>query len=562
MDFFKNIPRPIWIFTLIWFIAGLLQAGLMELHPDEAYYWQMSRFMDWGFFHQPPMISLFIKIGYSLFQNEFGVRLLTVLASSMSLLFLFKLSEVKNTSLFILVILSLILTQAGVFFAAPDSPLIFFTLLFLVILKLYLEKGHFVLAFILAVIIAALMYSKYHAIVLFGACLIAAPKIVTRPSFWFMAVLSVLLFVPHVIWQFEHDFISFKFHWVVREKKIWDATILLDYIVGQLLLLSPAGIILLIAAFRNTTEEQFDRVLKTIIVFVFGFFFVMALRGKVEANWTATAFIPIIILGTRGLERQEGKLLRIFKPVAMVSATLLIVARIYLMTPWAGIGLPTVFPLKGWKTWASAIQLKAKGRPVVFTASYQFPSLYSFYSGAQAYHWSPLNYNGNQFDLWDIDYELTGKPFVLAMGYGEHNYTAVKVDGFSTIHVYPVDAYCSLRNLRFEFQSNSYEATIGSEIQLEGSIVNRGGQALNIDSLFTTKPPKFFYYLNGTSFPSKLVECTGCTGQLLVGQSKLISFKIQVPKEPGKYFVRFGLDFALGMQEQNSDFIKLTVKEP
>ncbi|MFT5020171.1 MAG: 4-amino-4-deoxy-L-arabinose transferase-like glycosyltransferase, partial [Polaribacter sp.] len=94
--FLQDIPKPIWIFSTIWFILGCLQAGLMELHPDEAYYWQMSRFMDWGYFHQPPMVAVFIKAGYALFQNELGVRLVTVICSSIGVLLLFKLSETKD----------------------------------------------------------------------------------------------------------------------------------------------------------------------------------------------------------------------------------------------------------------------------------------------------------------------------------------------------------------------------------------------------------------------------------------------------------------------------------
>ena len=70
---------------------------MMDLHPDEAYYWQMSRFMDWGYFHQPPMIAVFIRIGYAIFQNELGVRLLTVFASTAAIPMLYYLSELKES---------------------------------------------------------------------------------------------------------------------------------------------------------------------------------------------------------------------------------------------------------------------------------------------------------------------------------------------------------------------------------------------------------------------------------------------------------------------------------
>ena len=117
LNWIKDIPKPIWVFTAIWFVLGCIQSSIMDLHPDEAYYWQMSRYMDWGYFHQPPMIAVFIKIGYALFQNELGVRLITTLTSSLGILILFKLSETSNYRSFLLIYLGFILTHAGAFMA-------------------------------------------------------------------------------------------------------------------------------------------------------------------------------------------------------------------------------------------------------------------------------------------------------------------------------------------------------------------------------------------------------------------------------------------------------------
>ncbi|MFC2175607.1 ArnT family glycosyltransferase [Bacteroidota bacterium] len=530
----------------------------MELHPDEAYQWVVSRYLDWGYFHHPPMIAAFIKIGYSLFQNELGVRLITVLASTLGIPILFKLSETEDVKTFLLIFLGLVLTHVGVFMAAPDSPLIFFTLVFLVLLKRYLEKDSIRVALALGVVVAALLYSKYHAIILLGSCIIAAPKLMLRRSFWVIVIISVILFLPHVLWQFQHDFISYKFNWVIREKKSWDITILLDYLAGQLLLLAPVGIFLILAISKYKHKSHFDRILVAIIIGVFGFFFVMGLRGKVEANWTAIAFLPLIILGSRALPNQP-RLLRVFQPVTIVFISILILTRCYLATPWAGQGLPTVFPLKGWNQWALAIKEKAQGKPVFFTSSYQYASQYSFYSGEQGYHWSPLNYNGNQFELWDIDQKLEGQPFVIVTGFGNDSTKAVTTEGFRTMYVHPQVAYHSYRNLRFEFEESEIEKDAGIELVLNGTLRNQTASRINLDSLLSTRPVKVFFYINGKPLPSKRIKCNGCAGQLDTNETKPVSFVIQTPSEPGKYFFRFGLDFGLAMAEQNSDFIKLMV---
>lgn len=558
LTWFKDIPKSIWIFTTLWFLAGLAQAGLMDLHPDEAYYWQMSRFMDWGYFHQPPMIAVFIKIGYTLFQNELGVRLMTIITSSLGLLMLFKLSKTQSPKTFILIFLGLILTHAGVFMAVPDSPLIFFTLLFLVLLREYLKEDKLLTAIGLGIITAALMYSKYHAIVLIASVIIAVPKLLLRRSFWLTALVGVLIFIPHVLWQFEHDLVSFKFHWVVREKKVWDIMVLLDYIAGQLIMLGPVGLILIASLFKSKIKSDFDRALTAIVIGFFGFFFILALRGKVEANWTAAAFLPLIILGSRNIPNQE-KLHRILKPTAAVCAAILTIARIYIASPWAGDGIKVNFPLKGWSKWAKAIKEKADNRPVFFSGTYQYASQYSFYSGEQGYHFSPLNYNGNQFELWNIDSTAEGKPFVLVLGMGQDSSKMVYADGFKPMFVYPQNEYHSYRNLRFEFPEKSLDANAGSTIELRGTLVNYTSRNLNLDELLVERPLKVFYYLNGTQSPSEEILCNGCNGIINPQESKPVSFTVQIPEKSGKYFIRFGLDFALGMPEQNSDFIQLNV---
>lgn len=528
----------------------------MDLHPDEAYYWQMSRHMDWGYFHQPPMIAAFIKIGYGLFQNELGVRLITILTSTLGILMLFKLSETTDSTAFLFIFLGLILTHAGVFMAVPDSPLIFFTLIFLLLLKDYLKKDRLIPAIGLGIIAAALMYSKYHAIVLFASVILAVPKLFLRKSFWLTIVVGVALFLPHVLWQFDHDLISFKFHWVVREKKSWNVLILLDYLLGQAILLGPVGVVLVLLAWKTETPSTFDRVLKAVIVGFFSFFFLLALRGKVEPNWTASAFLPLIILGSRTIDKQQ-KMWKYLKPSAVIMMVLLVTARVYVASPVAGKGIKLNFPLRGWENWASAIHSKADGLPVFFANSYQLVSQYSFYSGEQGYHLSPLNYNGNQFDIWNFDDEQSGKEFVLFLGSGPDTSMAVSAEGFKTMYSFKLEDYHSFRNLRFEFPKTTFDVKSGTTLELSGRLVNKLSSTVSLDSLLQARPLKIFYYLDGTQTPAEEISCAGCNGELKPRESKPVSFVLEVPSEPGKYFVRFGLDFALGMPEQNSDFIQL-----
>jgi hypothetical protein len=73
--------------------------------------------------------------------------------------------------------------------------------------------------------------------------------------------------------------------------------------------------------------------------------------------------------------------------------------------------LPVSFLKKefhGHKKWATEIEKIAQGRPVVFTNSYQDPSLYMFYSGSFAHTLNNKDYRKTQYDLWDFEEQLHG----------------------------------------------------------------------------------------------------------------------------------------------------------
>ena len=77
---------------LIWALINGVQAYFTELDPDEAYYWMYSRHLDWGYFDHPPMVALMIHLGYRLFANELGVRLMTILMHAGTLFLIWQLA--------------------------------------------------------------------------------------------------------------------------------------------------------------------------------------------------------------------------------------------------------------------------------------------------------------------------------------------------------------------------------------------------------------------------------------------------------------------------------------
>lgn len=61
------------------------------------------------------------------------------------------------------------------------------------------------------------------------------------------------------------------------------------------------------------------------------------------------------------------------------------------------------------KQWVNDISTIAGNRPVVFTNSYQQPSVYTFYTGKLAYTLDNLSYRKTQYDLWNFEEQVHGK---------------------------------------------------------------------------------------------------------------------------------------------------------
>src|SRR5690606_14951555 len=118
------------IFYGAWLFLGIIQAGLTELQDDEAYYWVYAQYPDWGYYDHPPMTAILIRLGYMIFPNELGVRLLPLVLHIGSIIIIENLLRKKDPWLFYVIMLSIATLQLGGFIAVPDNPLIFFTALF------------------------------------------------------------------------------------------------------------------------------------------------------------------------------------------------------------------------------------------------------------------------------------------------------------------------------------------------------------------------------------------------------------------------------------------------
>jgi len=398
-------------FYACWIVLGLIQSRYTELLDDEAYYWVYSKFLDWGYFDHPPMVAILIKAGYFLFKNELGVRLLFLVLNVFSLLIIEKLIEKKNTFLFYGIALSLGVLQLGGFFAVPDTPLIFFTAVFFLCYRKFLVHASAWNLLQLALAAVCLLYSKYHAVLIIFFVLLSNLKLLARYQVYLIGLITLLLFAPHLWWQYQHDWVSFRYHLFESNVNPYQFSFTLEYVAGQILLAGPlAGIILLAGAFFYRSQNIFEKGLKFTFVGIYLFFLISSFRGKVEANWTSPAIVPLIILAHNYLMEKNGWRKWFFRllPATMV---LILFARIVLI---ADVLPPLRKQFHAWKDWPQIVKKRTHDLPIVFGNSYQRASKYWFYSGQMSYSLNWYRERRNNYNFWPIEDSLLGKPvFIL-----------------------------------------------------------------------------------------------------------------------------------------------------
>lgn len=557
-----------WFFLGIWLIINLLQASLTELWHDEANYWMFSRHFDWGFFDHPPAAPLMIWLGTHLLPGEIGVRLFIVLSSVATLYMLWKMTEVKNNPLFFSLIFSCLVLHIGGWIAAPDIPLLLFTSLFFLLLKTYLEKDSWSTALLLALTVAAIAYSKYHGILPVSAAFIANLRLLKRGSFWLIPVLVVALLVPHFYWQYVHDFPTFRFHLVDRQPEVYHWTFVTDYLLGQLLVFGPfMGVLLFWGAFRRQPQDSFEKTLRWSMITVLGFFFLQSFRGRTEANWTASAFIPLACLAYRYIEPRPALNRWVYR-LMVPSLLIILVLRIYLVVDFLPKGVNPRNECHGYPEWAADIAREADGLPVVFYNNYQMACKYMFYSGNFAHVINNQSHPGNQFDLNVADEAaIQGKRvFSIFMPYDTANGTkfiAGKKEIQQTMSYEIIDHFQSYNRLKIKTISTfPKQVHAGDSLLMTIRLSNPttaavswgrpGERQLSLYALFC---------IYDRVAVEKEVLSALPVSALAPGQSVDIPLRMTAPDAPGRYRFRTGIHIAGRFTGRNANFADLEVVE-
>ncbi len=472
--------KVFYLLLALWFVFNIFQALLMDVISDEAYYGLWGKHLDWGYYDHPPMVALLVKISSLLFNGNLGIRFMTLLLQPITLFVIWRTidyekPDVKKVITFFIISASIVMFVAYGIITTPDVPLLFFTALFLLGYKRFLEREDWTSVAILALSMAGLIYSKYQAVLVIGLTVLSNFKLLKRYKFWLAGVVALLLLIPHILWQVSNGFPSFQYHLVARSTDFkW--VYFLEYLPNELAVFNPftlGAVVYLLIKYKPM--DSFRRNLYFQIVGFIGFFWLTAFRGHVEPHWTIACSIPMIILLSEKCST-DNKLKNYTYKYILFSLLLVLVARIFLI-----IDSPITRRIgySGNEEKYRAIETVAGDLPVIFTGSFQNPSLYSFIIGKEATVISSLYSRQTQFDVWKFEEKYHGKSAFIWGDYGavSNDYSS----GFTSFKGFVTDNLQTVNRMEVVFDMDNKQLRAGDTMEIPYTIINKYDNSIDFN---------------------------------------------------------------------------------
>ena len=400
--------RLVLLWLGVWWIANLVQAGFTELANDEAYYHMFAERLAWGYFDHPPVTALLVWAGERLFGGELGVRFFFTVLQPLYLWILWRLIRPadagrRDAALFVVVSAATLMLQLYGFIAVPDGPLMFTTALFLLTLKWFSENRRRAWLW-MGIAMALMAYSKYHGALVVLFALAANPRQLLRPALYSSGAVALLLLVPHLVWQYEHDWASFAYHLSGRNS-VFRPGYVVEFLANMLVVFNPFFVPLYVQAWRKVKPQTpVGRALKLLPVAFIVFFMLSSLRGYVQPQWVIVSCFGLVCV-LFAYARRHPRTRRYVMRAGGVTVGLIVLVRLVMIFNPLGIRFEVFNNPESY----AAIAAEADGRPVVFRYGYAVAAKYAFYTGGEAYCQPNIRYRTHQWQFRDDDSQFIGR---------------------------------------------------------------------------------------------------------------------------------------------------------
>jgi len=414
-----------------------------ELLQDEAYYWQWSRHLDWGYYDNTPLMAPVIRLFTALFgSTELGVRAGATVCALIISVFVYLLAlrlfgpAVAAVSVVLANVIPLF-AAGSVIMTQDPVQIAFWAAALYVVQRALTDRPRWTWWIGAGVLAGLAAQAKLNALALLPGVFLylllsptARERWLRRPEPYGAGLIALAVFAPFVWWNHTHQN-AFWIHahamasrgsghdgpkWVLR------------FLGDQALLLSPfvflTYLYTLYDGARRGVKERDDAFLFLWCpsIVAFSSTVVTALRSKVEGNWAVDAYVTGVILVAAVLVRTWQSQRVAGKIWASLGIALAIVLAVVPLFPnllyAAGVKFPKASDdrtneLYGWRTLAERVAQERTamgGDPFVFGINYRMPSEAAFYLPGQPQTYSLfLNYKASEYMFWENPDALKGR---------------------------------------------------------------------------------------------------------------------------------------------------------
>jgi len=345
----------------------VIYASLIDLRTDEAYYWTWSKENVLCFLDHPPMIAWFIRFGTAIFgDTNLGVRFAGILAMLVMQLLLADIVR-RVTHDVRAIVLAVLMPEAALYYGllmakvSPDVALIPFAVAMVWALIRLNESGDGRWWLAAGVFAGLALLSKFTVVMLIPAVLafMLVPdwrgRWLLSPYPWLAALIALVLFLPVLIWNAQHDWASFRFQ-LVRATATHELSLrtVADFIGLQLGLVGFILLPVVLSGVALTAWRGYLRgdavaiLLSTAVIVPFGYFFWKSLTLRVGDTWPmfiwpagfAATAVNIAMLPREGFPAWMIRSTISWTNAAVASGIVMVVVVFlyYVVSPWNFIG--------------------------------------------------------------------------------------------------------------------------------------------------------------------------------------------------------------------------------
>ena len=312
LKFGLDKARTFWVLLIGLTLWKVFLAGTLDIIQDEGYYYYWSLFPQLSYFDHPPLTAWSMTLARQLFGDTiWSVRFWPLAAG-----FVFPIigralareifsDEISNRA-GILLMLCPVFAGNGLLMTPDALFALFWSLALLATCKAIQETKWTASWWLLAGLWAGLGFlSKYNMVLYFLGLGILFLTIPGKRSHilaggLLSGIMALIVFSPVIIWNFQHDWISFRFQlqhgFSADGIKPW--VTFPEYLGTLLLLATPVlGVLAVWSSARSMVSKDAGRRFLAVFFWaVTAFFGYAAIKSKVEANWSMLAFFSGIIL--------------------------------------------------------------------------------------------------------------------------------------------------------------------------------------------------------------------------------------------------------------------------